>query len=188
MKKNFLKFGFMLLFATSFVACEKESLSADNDLVIIDKSSSIDSIKITKSKLNPIWNPEVYFGEWKLQHAYYNNVDYINDSTIMLVHEISIIVNPSQYGGTTVRMVRVDTPKANNIAKLQYWKILNGDVVFYDFYGDWYNQDVYLNNHFTLLQSKATNNTIECFFYDKSGPAYRFTRKMHCFFTKVKDY
>ncbi len=189
MKNNFLKFGFMLLFATAVLACEKEFIENNETTTSGDSISIIsDSVTVQKSKFIENINPEAYFGEWKLKHAYYEGVDYYGDSTLMLIYELKFMVTPSQYGGTTAVITRVDRPNSLWIVKAQHWKILNNDLVFYNSYGDWFNKDKYFNNHFTLLQPKVTNTTIDCHFYDKSGPAYKYTRKIHCIFTKVKDY
>lgn len=193
MKKNFLKFGFMLLLATSFVACEKESLSADsdseNDSIVVDRSSSIDSIKITKSAMNQFWNPEEFFGIWKLNHIQYGPYDFTGDSTLWLFYTIEFRVEPSTEMGTTAQLERVHDVNSTYWPQFKYWRVSGKDVIFYDAYSKRVlNNEVNINNHYTLLNYSISNGKLECDVLDGGGPAYKYARKMHCTYSKVKDY
>lgn len=179
----------MLLLATTVLACEKEFIENNETTTSGDSiSTKSDSVAVQKSKFVENINPEAYFGEWKLKHAYYEGVDYYGDSTLMLIYELKFMVTPSQYGGTTAVITRVDKPNSLWIVKAPHWKILDNNLVFYDIYEDSYNINGYINNDFTLLQPKVTNTTIDCHFYDNGGPDRDYKRKIHCIFTKVKDY
>lgn len=192
MKKNFLKFGFMLFLATTVLACEKESLSPDEDLQIdsnIDKLNSVDSIKIAKSLMNQIWNPEEFFGVWKLQHIYYNNRDFIGDSTLWLFYTIEFKVTPSSEMGTTANLERVENVNCSYWPQFKYWKVSGKDVIFYDgYYKNVHNNDMLINNHFTLLNYSIGNGKLECDVWNYSGPAHKLSYKMRCVYTKTKDY
>lgn len=45
-----------------------------------------------------------------------------------------------------------------------------------------------INNHYTLLNYSIGNGKLECDVLDGGGPAYKYARKMHCTYSKVKDY
>lgn len=189
MKNHFLKLSILFAITVGMISCEKVDIVPGDDVIgdsTITKTSN-DSIVNAKLKINSAVNPEVFLGIWRLDYVYYNDKNYSGDSTLWLFHKITFTIVPSTYGCTSADIERVESKKTTYYVHCGYWKTTYRDVIFYDFYyPNSYNN---LNNtHFSLLNYKVTNTTLECDVWDHSGPDYKYSRLMHCVYSKVKDY